>query len=387
MNIDQLTAKFAQAYVKRSEETYAGQSTAPLSPKDVTARVAGAQNAPAYYAALNPSTAGTAGQPFQVQTGPTGVMSGVPELLARPIETQQSYGSGAFYNPLNAGFYSPYLDVPFVGDNQSDLGFGTGGALTTSGLSYLISKGLLNRHLLYPGSYIPGLPRTPANMTPQAAADFYFRSLDAERQKHTPELKGNKGTEGNFPLTATQQGRAGTATSRSYDPAQLATSMATLDMPGPGVNPPGPTSNAPVKIVATHPGFGAKGAPPIQTAATLEPHTPLVSPSGRPTAAGFRRAFLPSRPQWIGGVPTGPRGSIRGRFPMFAAMAGFGTPYLFNAYNALTAPEDPTGVPFSGFAPRVSYNPAVLGAEDGFFGDTPMLYEDVIGEDIPYGQR
>lgn len=380
MNIDQLTAKFAQAYVKRSADTYAGQSVAPLSPKDVTAGVAGAQNAPAYYAGLNPSTAETAGQPFQVQTGPTGVMSGAPELLARPIETQQSYGSGAFYNPLNAGFYSPYLDVPFVGDDQS--GFGLGGAAATGAGAYGATKGFLNRGLLSPGSYIPGLPRTPANMTPQAAADFYLRSLGADPQAVTPEL--GKGKD-NFPLTATQRGLAGKATSPTMNPAELATSMATLDMPGPGVNPPGSTSNAPVRIVATNSGTG-KGAPPVQTAATLNPHTPLVSPSGRPTAAGFRRAFAPSRGSF-GGVPTGPRGGFRSRAPMYAALAGFGTPFLFDAYNALTAPEDPTGVPFSGFAPRVGYDPAVLGAEDGFFGDTPMLYEDVIGEDIPYGQR
>lgn len=372
MNIDQLTAKFAQAYVKRSEETYAGQNIAALSPKDVTNAVAGAQNAAAYYAGLNPSTAGTAGQPFQIQTGPTGVMSGAPELLARPIETQQSYGAGAFYNPANAGFYS--VDVPLVGDQS---GFGTGGALSTSGAAYLATRAALNRGLLYHGNYIPGLPRTPANMTQQGAADFYLRSLGAGPQAVTPTLD-----KGNFPLTAAQRGSLNPATSNTMNPAELATSMADLDMPGPGVNPPGRTSNAPVSVVATRPG-SRNGAPLVQTKAVLRPHTPLVSRPWVPTAAGLRAGLGPTA---LGGVPTGPRGSFRGRAPMYAALAGFGAPFLVNAVNAVTAPGDPTGGPFSGIFPRVGYNPAVLGAEDGFFSDTPTLYEDIAGRDVPYGE-
>jgi len=380
MNIDQLTAKFAQAYVKRSEETYNGQNVAKLSPEDATKAVAGAQNAAAYYAGLNPSTAGTAGQPYQVQLGPTGVMSGAPELLARPIETRQSYGSGAFSNPANAGFWSPYADIPFVGDDQS--GFGTGGAGLTSLGAYGVTKGLLNRGLLYPGNYMSGVPRTPANMTPQAAADFYLRSLGAGPQAPTLKLD-----EGNSPLTAAQRGIAEAASAKTMNPTGLAEAMAKMDMPGPGVNPSVRTSNAPVSIVATRPG-GGKGTI-AQTQAVLRPHTPLVSRSGLPTATGFRRAFAPTA---LGGVPTGPRGAVsrlqafRGRAPMYAAAAGFISPFLFNAYNAATGPQDPNGGPLSGFSPAVGYNPAVLGAEGGFLGDTPMIYENVPGADIPYGQ-
>jgi len=379
MNIDQLTAKFAQAYVKRSEETYNGQNVAKLTPAETTAAVQRAQNAAAYYAGLNPSTAGTAGQPYQRQTGPTGRMSGVPELVARPIETRQNMGEGSFYNLLNPGFWQ--FDVPLVGDSS---GFGTGGAVLTGLAAYGGTKGILNYGpLLSPWSYPPGVSRTPANMTPQATADFYLRSLGASPQADTPALGDNP------PLTAMQGPSGPLAKSTTMSPLALADDMRKKGVPGPGVNPTAnPASNAPVSIVATRPD-GGKGTTLAQTQAVLQPHTPLVYRSGIPTATGLRRALAPTV---LGGVPTGPRGAVsrtqafRARAPMYAAMAaGLGVPFAVNTYRAFN-PEDPNGGPLSGFSPTIGYNPAVLGAEPGLFGDTPMIYENVPGADIPYGQ-
>jgi len=389
MNIDQLTAKFAQAYVKRSEETYNGQPIAELSPEEMTAAVQRALNARAYIdrSNANRSTGGlfrTAGQPWQRQSGETGTMSENPQLPARPIETRQSFGSGSFFDPFNPGFWS--IDIPFDGDQS---GWGTGGAGLNSLLTYGATKGLLNRGLLYPSSYSPGLSRSPVNMTPQAVANFYSRSLEADPQVLNSDL-GKR----NFPLTAMQQGRP-LAKSETMNPEALIEAMKTNRVPGPGVDLPRGLNRSvygPVSIVATHAApkgggkGGDKGARRLQTKAVLSPYTSLVSPRGLPTAQGLRRALLPSSPFLGGGVPTGSRGSFRGGAPLYAAAAGFISPFLFNAYNAATGPQDPNGGPLSGFSPSWGYNPAVLGAKEGFFGDTPMIYENVPGKDILYGQ-
>lgn len=364
MNIDQLTAKFAQAYTKRSAETYLGQPTAPMSSKAVTEAIGGAENVGPYLARSSPSGGGLfsdAGTPFQVQSGPTGVMSEAPELLARPIETQQSYGLGAFLDPTNPGFYSPYLDAPFVGADQT--GFGLGGAAATSAGAYAGAKGFLNRHLFDPRSYLPGGPRTPANMTPAAADLLLLRSLGADPLAQATPVDGSK------PLAAMQKGQSQPVSVNDMNPSELRANMAKQDMPGPGVRVPGLVSNAPVTIAATRPSG--------QTRLTLRPQTPLLRGQSRiPTAAGVRAALAPVN-STMGGVPTGPIGSFRSRAPMYAAIAGATAPLLYNAYSGMFSPEDPNAqLPFSGFMPRVGYNPAVLGPDS-------MLYENLPGVDTP----
>jgi hypothetical protein len=174
------------------------------------------------------------------------------------------------------------------------------------------------------------------------------------------------------------------------NPTALRAAMASQGMVGPGVSPSAAnllirgSSTPPVDITATRPGSGSgkgKGAP-VTTTARFNPQTPLLRPGSRiPTAAGVRAAVAPTL---FGGMPTGPKGSGFGRAPMYAALAGMTIPQLFNLYNyGFNAPEDPTGGPLSGLVPRVGYNPAVLGAEPGFFSDTPTIYENVVGRDVP----
>lgn len=381
MNVDELTAKFAQAYTKRADgPTFTSQQLAPLGSEDITSAVRDAQNAPAYLGRATPSGGGLlsdAGTPFQVQSGPTGTMSGAPKLLARPIETQQSYGMGAFLDPTNAGFYSPFLDVPFVGDDQS--GFGTGASLLSGAGSYGATRALLNRALLDPRNYFKNVDRTPINMTPEGADRVLARSLGIGPTEATPKLEAK-----NSPLRANQSTSQGTGIATqvdTVDPAALRASMASQGMTGPGVSPSSPIGVGPVQITSTNPASGAKGSKPVTTTATFNPQVPLLRPGSRiPTAAGVRAAVAPTA---LGGMPTGARGSLRGRAPLYAALAGMTVPQLFNTYNMFAAPNDPTGNPLSGFAPRVGYNPAVLGKEQGFFYNTPMLYEDVIGRDVP----
>ena len=381
MNVDQLTAKFAQAYTKRAEDpTFTSQQLAPLGSEDITSAVRGAQNAPAYLGRATPSGGGLlsdAGTPFQVQSGPTGTMSGAPELLARPIETQQSYGAGAFLDPTSAGFYSPFLDVPFVGADQS--GFGTGATLLSGAGAYGATKAFLNRALLDPRSYFRNAPRAPMYMTPEAADLQLSRSLGV-RTGVANKLEGVEA-----PLSAVAMrpvsGAGQPVSVDTPNPTALRAAMASQGMVGPGVSPSAANllrgnSTPPVDINATQPGSGSgkgKGAPVITTA-RFNPQTPLLRPGSRiPTAAGVRAAVAPTL---FGGMPTGARGSLRGRAPMYAALAGMAVPQLFNLYNAFNAPEDPTGSPFSGFVPRVGSNPAVLSAE-------PAIYEHVIGRDVP----
>jgi len=389
MNIDQLTAKFAQAYVKRSEEMYNGQPIAKLSPAEVTRAVAGAQNAADYLAGLNPSTAATAGQIYQTQSGPTGVMSGAPHLIARPVESHQDYNSGALYNPGNAGFWSPLLDVPFVGEDQT--GFGTGGAALSSAAAYLGVKGGLNRELFFPSSYREGFPRSPEYMTPKGVERF-FAILGASPQTLNSNL-GNYEHVRNYPLTARQLGRP-LVTSDTMDPEQFREKMVKGLVPGPGTAVDLPRNlvpeDGPVSIVATHaaPKGGGdgddKGARRLQTRAVLEPYTPLARSSRLPipTAAGFKTLL----PGFFGGLPTGARGTFRARAPRYAALASLAAAPIWNFLNPY-ATTDPNGSWLSGFTPEVGYNPAVLGAEPGFFGATPMIYENVPGEDIPYVPR
>jgi hypothetical protein len=446
MNIDQLTAKFAQAYTKRAEDpTFTSQQLAPLGSEDITSAVRGAQNAPAYLGRATPSGGGLlsdAGTPFQVQSGPTGTLSGAPELLARPIETQQSYGAGAFLDPTSAGFYSPFLDVPFVGADQS--GFGTGASLLSGAGAYGATKGYLNRRFLSPSSYLPNLPRSAANLTPAAADTIISKSLGYTNPFNRQDFTIGPGAsvqkvEGNPALRADvlYPGVADSALVDTPDYAALRSAMLANPrsvIPGPGVGPyvdlasvpsymrgqsvrrgndgapilspsermalamenaiseargpqPAPFDAPPVQITSTVPSKGkgkgkGEGGAPVATRATFNPGVPLLRPGSRiPTAAGVRAAIAPSS---SGGMPTGARGSLRGRAPMYAALAGMTIPQLFNLYNyGFNAPEDPTGGPFSGFVPRVGYNPAVLSAEPGFFSDTPTIYENVVGRDVP----
>lgn len=460
MNVDQLTAKFAQAYTKRAEQFYNGESLKKLSPEETTRLVQAAQNRDAYLkvdssgesngfngtptlvgagagvpiglllhsilakdkslaaylkSALIGGAAGAGvgylggtkfaqsspldskggffsepGIPFQVQTGLTGTMSGAPELLARPIETQQSYGMGAFVDPTNPGFWAPFFNVPFVGEDQR--GFGTG-ATVASGLgAYGLTKGYFNRALLDPRHYFPNSPRSPMYMTPEAA-DLQFRRSLGVIPGNSNKVEGVAN-----PLSAVQMRpvySAGNSVSvNTPDPTALRAEMASQGIVGPGVSPGtvaqtaqvvGPNPIYPVRIDATQLGSG-KGSKPVTSSVTFNPQTPLLRPGSRiPTVAGARTVFAPSflgrvAPS-LGGMPTGPKGSLRSRWPMIAAIAGTVTPQIVNAVNAFTAPNDPTGSPFSKYIPRVGYNPAVLGVDPE--SGRPTIYKNVSGQDVP----
>lgn len=456
MNVDQLTAKFAQAYTKRADSYYSNQSLKELSPEQVTELVQVAENRDAYrkvdssgesngfngtptlvgagagvpiglllhsilakdkslaaylksaliggaagagvgylggtkFAQSSPSDSkggfiSEPGIPFQVQTGPTGTMSGAPELLARPIETQQSYGGGAFYDPTNAGFWSPFLDVPFVGDDQR--GFGTGSTIASGLGAYGLTKGFLNRALLDPRHYFVGSPRAPMYMTPEATDLQLSRSLGViPGDSNKVEGVAN-------PLSAVQMrpvlGAGKPVTVTTPDPAALRAEMASQGMVGPGVSPGAVAQTAqgvgsnpiyPVRIDATQPGSG-KGSKQVTSSATFNPQTPLLRPGSRiPTAAGVRAAVAPT---FLGGLPTGPKGDWlgKGKWPMYAGLAGIIAPQIVNAVNAFTAPNDPTGSPFSRFIPRVGHTPAVLGVDPE--SGRPMIYKNVSGQDVPF---
>jgi hypothetical protein len=399
MNINQLVAKFAQAYVKRASKSAAdiyiptGASLTRLTPTQLMKAVENSVGGASYLNQVREdmSTAGTATTPILYQTGPTGTMSENEKILAYPFAAYQNYGSGAFYNPLNAGFYGGPLN-PFTGQN----GFGTGGAVASGALGYTGTKAMLNRLLLNPNSYRNNVINygTPSNMKLQPFTDLMTKSLGVGRQTPQQNIGLN-----NHPLTAVQRNNPELAT--GTNPQELWNNMGRRGVPytskvnlsdTPRILPQIPgLYNSPVTITATHPNSPAlaklTGKQTLATQLTLNPNTPLVNAAGWPTLAGFARSTLPST-QLLGryaGVPTGPRGSLRGYAPLaMAGVTGLGIPLLNNTYHAFTAPEDSNQLPFYGFAPGRSYLDAISGAERGLLWNTPTVYRDVMGTDVPW---
>lgn len=308
----------------------------------------------------SPSTAGTASIPYYLAGNPQTNEQGD---VSYPFTVRQDYGPGAFYNPANAGFWAgSFGNLPNFLTGQS--GVGTGGALLTGTGAYLGAKGLMNRGLLNPASYQPGLIPSLATLqqgpaeqlvsrmttTPATWADLFagrgnFAANTGAGTPGKPAKDGKPATPGSPSVVMTQPHEdpaqpARRAQVTSLSPSDFIQQASRAGIPAPGAaSPLSSTSNAPISVAINEnlPG-GKGGTTPVQSHVSIpRPNEPMLSSSGSPTWRGRQAVYAP---EIMGGLPTGPRGLSRWAGPAAFAM-GFGIPMLSNLGQGLFRESSP----------------------------------------------
>lgn len=248
-------------------------------------------------------------------------------------------GMGNPFNPLTQGFYA----MPGPG---TDPGTGLGGSLATGALAATGARLIQNRALLNPNNYVPGQPRTIANLQPTAARNLVQRYTDGpiaglSAVRTGPNATGDDSSVvsvGTSEGTSEGKGKGGLPPTSSARAGALlkATKGTNVQMPGDrSVNRVAGDSTKGTLI--QRPPVAAKDAPKTTLGRILSPAPPssVRLPSNQTNMGGWRGALRAAAPRALGGIARPSTGAGRWA-PLAAGVAGMALPMLANYSSDLT---------------------------------------------------